>query len=418
LLIPDDPNPAWEATPMSLDTLRFEYERYLFEDLQREPEIQAWQQADRSHQFNLHKRHLLGTAMRINELLFPKLHAIYQDCLRRLGPEARGSLYVYQQSDYNAHVHAHQDSFDMVLTSALVKDFKPAEIAFVIGHELGHVLFRHNSVPASALLFSERANELPANLARRLFQWSRAAEISADRVGFLACGDLCAAANAFFKLASGLQAEDDDRVLRALHLQFEEIARLTGELGGDVLYASTHPLIPIRFKSLELISLDLLALRNSNKPMRPQDMAEINRQVQQVLVRTEPLNLQVRESTAVGGEDFLSLLVLGLLYVALADGPLRKEEQEFVREVVARYQGRMQLDGIFEDCRKRPAEFRAEVLAEVEDCKLPSDEVLQILHTCAVLIGGRRAAPPEIQAMRELCRALNGAAEWVDNLLG
>ncbi|OQW90578.1 MAG: hypothetical protein BWK79_19465 [Beggiatoa sp. IS2] len=255
----------------TISQLRFDYENHLFKDLLRYPEINAWQQKlNQQQHFDLHQRYLLGNAVKVTSTLFPQLTAIYQDCLTHINTPIAGQLYIHQNSEYNANVYAHEQQFDILLTSALVRDFKPAEIAFVIGHELGHVLFEHNSIPSSRLLFAEDAPALPRTLIKRLFQWSYAAEISADRIGFLTCGSLSSAANAFFKTASGIQLDDDNRVVHALRDQFTEIERLTAQLDNPGL--STHPLIPIRFKSLELISLDLLNFRNNRQALRTRDL--------------------------------------------------------------------------------------------------------------------------------------------------
>ncbi len=408
------------SQPLDLDALRFTYESYLFQDLIRHPEIRAWrEEVGRARGFNLRKRHLLGTAVRITDLLLPELHGIYQDCLQRVGVNtAEGYLYVFQASEYNAYVQAHQSHFDMVLSSAIVKDFKPTEIAFVIGHELGHVLFEHNDIPASALLFNEDGPELSVSMARRLIQWSRAAEISADRVGFLACGDLCAAANAFFKLASGLRLEDDNRVLRALHVQFDEIAKLSSEYLDGVTYASTHPLIPIRFKSLELISLDLLSLRNSGLTPRPRDLSLINQRVQDVLVQTEPVNLEAAEKPQnhQPGPAFGGILALSLLYVALAERTLDRERADFIADVVARYDRELDLRQIFEEAHEDPVNFRARLRSELNACQISGDEALHLLHFCALLPGRRRDAHLH-RALRELCALLKVPEELADAVL-
>jgi tellurite resistance protein len=399
-----------------IEPLRFEYESYLYHDLQRHQEIQA-RRGNRQQYFNLHKRHLLGTAVRITDYLFPDLHRIYRDCLRQIGEDLSGSLYVYQASEYNAHVYAYDQHFDIMLTSAIVKDFLPAEIAFVIGHELGHVIFGHNQIPASEILY-DNSQRISAELAKLLFQWSRSAEISADRVGFITCGDLGSAANAFFKLASGIQLNDHNRVVHALRQQYEEIAKLTEELrDSNFRYASTHPLIPIRFKSLELISLDLLALRTTHKQIKPRDLAAINRQVQEVLVRTEPLQIQVQDEYR-PQQQSLSLLVLCLLYTALSDGQLTANEEAFAREVVRRAGNTLNLDAVLQDCQNDPAAFRQQAYKEIQECRgsASSDDLLQILHTCAVMCG-TGLYQSEVAALHEICAALGGQPGMVEAVL-
>jgi len=403
----------------TIHQLRFDYEKHLFQDLTQQDEIHTWQQtASRQHYFSLHKRHLLGTAVKITDSLFPELDAIYQRCLTYIGQGMSGQLYVHQSSHYNASAYAHANQFDILLTSALVKDFKPAEIAFVIGHELGHVLFEHNSIPAAMLLFDERSPTLSLTLARRLLQWSRAAEISADRIGFLACGDLSSAANAFFKTASGIQLNDDHRVLKALRAQFDEIRTITAQFQNNQFGVSTHPLIPIRFKSLELISLDLLAFRNSRNPLKAYDLQVINHEVQEVLTQTDPVNLADYSNTAPQRtEEFFPLLIFCLLHIAISDAPLTASEEKFIQQVVQRTGKDLQLANILAEYRQDSIKFSKELLADISHCTVSQDEMLEILHHCLMMIRSNPVIVTEITAMKDLCQRLHCPPHLVDSLL-
>ncbi len=411
-------------TSAPLKALRFNYEAHLFKDLTREPRIRAFQeQAQQEQYFTLHKRHLLGTAVKITADLFPKLYRVYQDCLSHLGGGVEGHLYIHQDSQYNAHVYAHEQRFDILLTSALVKDFKPLELAFVMGHELGHVLFEHHQIPAGHLLFDEQAEPISASLAKSLLQWSRAAEISADRMGFLACGDLTSAANAFFKTACGIYPDDERLVLSALHAQFAEIEHLTQDMQKQKVsgYASTHPLIPIRFKSLELISLDLLAFRNQGKIIKERDLNMINQQVQTVLSNTEPVNIQTghplpsRTEAVEAQPEFPALLLLSLLFVASHDGALQRKDIQFIRDAHQRLQADLNLDEVFTDCQNNPASFQQQVLEEFAGHRATQDMILQVLHSCALMC--QPCTPAQIQAMHTLCRCLHGANNLVEAVL-
>jgi len=411
-------------TSDNLGALRFEYEAHLYKDLSRQPQIRSFQeQIEREQYFSLHKRQLLGTAVKITADLFPDLYEVYQNCLSHIGGGVEGNLYVHQDSQYNAHVYAHEQRFDILLTSALFKDFKPLELAFVIGHELGHVLFDHNQIPAGHLLFDEKSEPISAQLAKTLLQWSRAAEITADRIGFLTCGDLSSAANAFFKTACGIHPDSDQQVLSALHAQFAEIEHLTEDMQQKNIasYGSTHPLIPIRFKSLELISLDLLAFRNQGKAIRPRDLSMINQQVQRVLSKTEPTNIETggglpsaREAVE-AQEEFAPLLLLSLVCVASSTGRLLDKQIAFIQETAQRLQADVNLDAILQDCRNNPTTFQKQVLDEMRNYSVNQDTILQVLHTCALMCQPCQTA--EVQMMRELCRSLRGANNLVDAVL-
>jgi Zn-dependent protease with chaperone function len=82
-----------------------------------------------------------------------------------------------------------------MFSSALIEAFDDQELAFVVGHELGHHMFSHHEVPVSQL---SRESQLEAGVVLELYAWSRYAEISADRAGLACVGELDSAARAFF----------------------------------------------------------------------------------------------------------------------------------------------------------------------------------------------------------------------------
>lgn len=248
------------------ETLRFPYEQKLFQQLQADPILGSLLNSfSKNNNFNANKRQLLGNAVKITAPLIPELYQLYQKCLTLVGDNLQGNLYVKQESSYNAGVYAVGKQFDIVLSSAIVNDFKPEEIAFVIGHELGHVLFQHNQIPVK-LVLSEN-NQISYEMARNLLQWSRSAEISADRMGLLCSGSLNSASSVFFKTSSGLSLNKENEIINSLRSQYDEIAKLSSSSFSNE-WICTHPLIPIRFKSLELICLDILSLRHQKKSVK------------------------------------------------------------------------------------------------------------------------------------------------------
>jgi len=95
------------------------------------------------------------------------------------------------------------------------------QLAFLIGHALGRLLFHHDrllSLAAAESIKTEPPGErwLPPETLARWLRWRRLADISADRVGFLACGDAGTAARAILRAELGLGKEAlpaDDRLL-------------------------------------------------------------------------------------------------------------------------------------------------------------------------------------------------------------
>ncbi|MBO1350745.1 MAG: M48 family metalloprotease [Hormoscilla sp. GUM202] len=380
-----------------INNLRFPYERKLFMELQMNPDISRVLE-EVSGDLNYTKRYLLGTAVKITETLIPELYQLYQTCLERVGTGLQGNLYVQQSSDYNAGVSAVGSRFDIVLCSAIVKDFQPQEIAFVIGHELGHVLFGHNQIPVKQILAeSERLSYQVASL---LFQWSRAAEISADRIGLLCSGSLASAANAFFKTSSGLCLDREEEIIRSLRSQYDEIASLSMVNSHESF--CTHPLIPIRFKSLEMICLDIMAWRSKKSNLKI-SWAQIDGEIEEVLLKTEPLgkkNLHFSQA-AVG------IVMLSLLYIAVSDGELNKPEEYFIREIQQQVAPELNLQEILALCKGDRRKFSQQVLSDLSKNPVSRQEAEKILQLgYAIARCDRPLSPAETQAMEAICESL------------
>ena len=386
-----------------VDSLRFPYESKLFMQVQMNPSISnVLDSVSQKHDLNFTKRHLLGSAVKITATLIPELYQLYQSCLNLVGEGLQGDLYVQQQSDYNAWVSAVGKRFDIVLASGIVNDFRPEEIAFVIGHELGHVLFEHNKIPVQGILAESDRTSISYELASLLFQWSRATEISADRIGLLCSGSLSSAANAFFKTSSGLLLDREEEIIRSLRSQYDEIAKLSNSsrITRESFY--THPLIPIRFKSLELICLDIMALRNQRSKFKV-SWARIDSEIEDVLLKTEPLGIQNLNLS----QAAIAILIIGLLYVAVSDGELNQYEEYFIRSIQQRVAPNLNLPEILADCKRDRQKFSKQAIADLSGNRITRQEVEKILQLCyAVAIADNPICSAETQAMEVLCKSL------------
>ena len=107
----------------------------------------------------------------------------------------------------------------IVLTSGLVALMDEAEMRFVIGHELGHALSGHavyQTLLRRLLVLTGVFNAVPGGalgiraITAALMEWSRKAELSADRAGLLATQDTAAATRVHMKLASGGHLDELD----------------------------------------------------------------------------------------------------------------------------------------------------------------------------------------------------------------
>lgn len=202
----------------------------------------------------------LGSAIRVDERQFSRLHYALQDAARVLDVEEVPEMYVRASPDLNA-VTVGMSKPIIVLNSALVDLLDDEEMRFVVGHELGHAVSGHavyrtllqrllsltgvlNSVPLGALGIR--------GIVAALYEWSRKAELSADRAGLLATQDPATAFQVHMQLASGGHREDlDSPTFFAQGQEYLESADLRDSVLKLMLIENaTHPFAVVRAAEL------------------------------------------------------------------------------------------------------------------------------------------------------------------------
>ena len=144
---------------------------------------------------------LLGHSLEINKNSAPKIFSMFEKCqdILDLG-EAPLNAFINSSQELNASCGFDGKEITIELNSGIIKAFTESELMFIIGHEFGHALFNHHSLPAYGIY--QNVSLAPSKVLK-LMSWSRQAEISADRVGLLCCGDIEAASRALIKLQCG-----------------------------------------------------------------------------------------------------------------------------------------------------------------------------------------------------------------------
>ncbi len=182
-----------------------------------------------------HKDHSLTNELRISSNVTPSLYRCLNTVYSRLHiSNSMVSAFVYASPEFQATCFPGENKECIIrFSSTLVDVLDERELEFVIGHELGHFLYGHSGL-------ANRKQGL-----EYLFL-NRAQEISADRVGLIACESMDVAMRALMKTISGLKEEylrfDSGSFLSQLNELSEDSAQ-----GGETL---THPSILIRSRSL------------------------------------------------------------------------------------------------------------------------------------------------------------------------
>jgi Zn-dependent protease with chaperone function len=160
----------------------------------------------------------LGSAVRVDERNFSRLHRLLGDVGRTLDAPELPELYVAANPVLGATTIGMNRPI-VVLNSGLLDLCDDDELRFVIAHELGHAMSGHavyqtmlqRMIMLSGVLSSIPGGALGARaIMAALHEWSRKSELSADRAGLLATQDPATAFRVHMKLASGGHVDDLD----------------------------------------------------------------------------------------------------------------------------------------------------------------------------------------------------------------
>jgi Zn-dependent protease with chaperone function/uncharacterized tellurite resistance protein B-like protein len=326
-------SPAKDGTPLSASRLpelrqvRIACEADLYEELMALPVVQEMVGTfDSVRKLSEARCDMLRDGVRVSSRILPRVAATVDRLRTIIGDETPCEAYVFSRPDIQAFVTLQDDVALIGLSSGAVQQLSgPGELEFVLGHELGHVLFKHGLLPDHALLKSGR---LSVRQAMRVRAWERAAEISADRVGLLVCGSLQSAAASFFKLIAGVSLQDHSFDLNEFSGQWDELSSEITALGQRELWDCSHPLAPLRMRAMVMFweAWNDRTIADRQATLRSNDES-----VRRMLTMMDPS--EVCDQTT-GSDTLLApFFFWGGLYVAMADGELSAEETNRLLEL-------------------------------------------------------------------------------------
>ena len=207
----------------------------------------------------------IASNVRVTKSMFPRMHRSLSWGCKILDIE-EPELYVTVDPVPNAWTYGHTKPF-ITLTSGLVDMLDEEECFFVIAHELGHIKCGHvlytlvaRNIAAIVTMLGQATLGIGAllgqSLVYALLEWSRKAELSADRAGLLCVQDLDPAIRTFMKLAGGakeLYADmDREEFLRQIR-EFEDADRSALNRAYKILLSSerSHPYAVQRAQELD-----------------------------------------------------------------------------------------------------------------------------------------------------------------------
>jgi Zn-dependent protease with chaperone function/tellurite resistance protein len=354
------------------------------------------------------RRRLLTGGIRLTRSMYPSLADTLAECKAILGVDVPVEVYVKNDPFMGAScARAPNGLLSIMLTSSLLQGFSPAELRFVIGHELGHARFDHFAIPMpiTATIRDMAGRLVSRPLALEMFVWCRAAEISADRAGLLCARDPEAAAQSFFKLASGLTDGSVVSVLDTFAAQVEALAatpetRERPRDDDDTLDCfCTHPYGSVRVRALVAFSRSALYQRAIGAQVTGDAIGDdqLSAIVERDLDLMEPSYLE--EKTA-HSEELRRLLFEAGVCVAAANGEIEESELDALRTLLGATAmlGEIEVDAIRATINER--------IARVRESSPFAERAQLIQHLTIVAAADGQVDDSEFAEMRRIAVAL------------
>lgn len=362
------------------------------------------------------RRHLLKSSLRLTPTLAPVLYEIGNHCKNVLRLKADIEFFVYQSDLFNASCYPPDtNKLYIILSSGIIERFEKDELTFVIGHEIGHVLFEHFDYPVKHLLEVGK-NELAPIHAMKLYAWNRNAEISADRAGLLCCQSFEAAGRTFFKLSSGVTSDTLAFKLNEYVQQFVDLEQVLSSTEHDPAdWYTTHPFSPLRIKSLELFNKS-----ETYKIFNPQVKAEITEdemeaEIKRIMSLMEPEDI---DNTSQDNEKLQRFMFLGGYMISKADGTIDESETHALSSIVSKE--------IFSKCMLTiSGQTDEEIIQELNQLAKELDVVLSVMQKLNLLrdlsiisFSDGEITDSEVKVLYNLARILYINTEFIDKVLG
>ena len=266
---------------------------------------------------NSHLSNLLTNSVRVSKEILPKVGNAIETVFERIKIENNFNFFVTadnNQANASCSLMSSASRPDIILTSRLIELLSLEELQFVIGHEVAHYVYQH-------ALYPNYNNVDDRNLKLNLLNLSRAAEISADRIGFLACNSLEDSLKANFKLASGLS----DKHFNFKPSTYLDQLRDLEDLGkSSTELWSTHPSFLIRMQSLIWFSMtkEYHEFFDSKKK-GTYSLIEIDEKLDKKIKKVTGNELEISNKNI-----YESALIWGSLDIYLSDKKFSKNEQD------------------------------------------------------------------------------------------
>ena len=291
--------------------------RYTFDNLSELSITKSQNTETKTSYNNPQLKSLLSTSVKVTPEIFPKVAKAIDQVFERLKLKNNFNFFItanHLQTQALCAMMPQSSNAEIIITSKMIDLLNSEELQSVIGHEVSHFYYQHNLYPSP-----QQAKTKIEFL--NLLHLSRAAEISADRAGFLGSGSLEYSLRSMLKITSGLGDQ---------HLQFNfssylnQLRELTEIKGDQTQLYSTHPTFLNRMQALIWFSMshEYHQFFETNKK-GVYDLKTVDQKINESIKKVTGNELDVSNK-----EIIERALLWGSLWIYLGDKKFSKQEQE------------------------------------------------------------------------------------------
>ena len=197
---------------------------------------------------NIYLKSLLSNSVKITNEIFPKVSEAIDQVFARLKLKNNFNFFVtanHFQTQAMCAMMPQSSNAEIIITSKMIELLNINELQSVIAHEVSHFYYQHSLYPNP-----DKARNRLEYL--NFLHLSRAAEISADRAGFIGSGNIENSLRSMLKISSGLGDEHISFNFSSYLDQLRELKEIKGD--QSQLY-STHPTFLNRMQALIWFSM-------------------------------------------------------------------------------------------------------------------------------------------------------------------
>jgi len=291
-------------------------------------------------------KHQLENALLVTKKITPKIYETIKNVTERLHIENDIiEAFITPSSEMNATVFsAHSGHCAMIIHSELIEKLNEEELSFVIGHEMGHFLLDH--------VRQENTENNTESLRQR-----RAQEISCDRIGLWACGDINVALNTLIKLTSGLSQKHLGIDSMAI---LDQMRKIDKESNFD-RSNSSHPPWFIRAFALFHFSLSDFFIRKNEEFFRKEQIKNIDKRIE------KKLDDYIDNSNYTLNKIVENYQFWYVTTHSLKDGKLSKQEQKILQEKFGDQKLKRLINILSESSQEEVNNFISEKMADAQN---------------------------------------------------